>query len=91
MHITVHVRPEASTDRQSRDRRAGTVPQELSDITSRFGVRLEPMHSSADDPSLERHFLIEVPDLPTAERMLAELRTAAGVEAAYVKPAAELP
>jgi hypothetical protein len=91
MHIVVYVRPEESADTQSGDRRPTAVPHELSEITNRFGVNVQPMPPAEHDPSAERQFTIEVPDLPTAERMLQEIRKAGRVQTAYVKPAEELP
>jgi hypothetical protein len=51
-----------------------------------LGLRLEPLHVRADDPSLAAWFRVSVDDEPTAEEVAATLRTSGAVESAYVEP-----
>ena len=68
----------------------GAAPA-LEPVTRRAGVNLAPQHPGAADPDLRRWFVAEVGDRVAAEQLAAELRSVAGVEAAYVKPEEELP
>jgi hypothetical protein len=52
----------------------------------RLGLRLEPLHARAEDPSLAAWFRVSVEDEPTAEEVAATLRESAGVQSAYVEP-----
>jgi hypothetical protein len=54
-------------------------------------VVLEPMHPGAEDPLLTPWFIIEAPDLPTAEQVVASLQHHRAIEAAYIKPPDALP
>jgi hypothetical protein len=55
-----------------------------------LGVSIEPMHPGESDPLLTPYFVVQAPG-DDAPRIAEELSALPGVEAAYVKPAAELP
>jgi hypothetical protein len=54
------------------------------------GVSLSPMHPSVDDPALASYFTVDVDD-SRVDAVLDALHSSAAIEAAYVKPADELP
>ena len=56
-----------------------------------FGLKLEPMHPDTDDPNLQSYFTAEVQDQATAQQIIERLQQLEGIEAAYIKPPAELP
>jgi len=56
-----------------------------------LGVHLAPMHPSTNDPDLRTYFKIEVPDRETADHVAATLSRTPAVEAAFFKPAEEMP
>lgn len=60
--------------------------QEAQEKLRSLGLRLEPLHARAEDPSLASWFRVSVEDEPTAEEVAALLRTSAAVESAYVEP-----
>jgi len=65
--------------------------REVTEIAGDVGAVLEPLHAGTRDSSLRRYFILQVPDQPTAERVLARLRQVRDVTAAYVKPPDALP
>jgi len=60
-------------------------------VLDEHGVALEPVHVGAVEPAAASYFLLEVPDLRAAETVVAALRAAGAVEAAYPKPRASPP
>jgi hypothetical protein len=60
--------------------------EEAQEKLRKLGLRLEPLHARAEDPSLASWFRVSVEDEPTAEDVAATLRESAGVESAYVEP-----
>jgi hypothetical protein len=56
-----------------------------------LGYELLPMHAGTSDPKLATYFKVEVPDREAAERVITSLNRISAVEAAYWKPAEELP
>ncbi|MFD4475758.1 hypothetical protein ACFWPU_06545 [Streptomyces sp. NPDC058471] len=60
-------------------------------LERRFGVTAEPLHPGADDPSLIGWRRVAVPAGVDAEAVATALRGHPAVEAAYVKPPADLP
>lgn len=56
-----------------------------------FGARLVPTHPQTQDPELKTYFQVEVSDKRTADQVVAALHRTSIVEAAYCKPAEELP
>ena len=91
MQISVQVRPSAVPALRGGEPPAADV-QDLREQLEELGVDLQPVHANADDPLLTPHFTVEVPDdEELAARILAVLAQSAVVDAAYVKPADELP
>ncbi len=91
MEISVQVRPELAPAVQGREAPTAEV-DELKRSLEELGVILRPVHPGADDPLLAPYFNVEVPDdEELAARVLAVLEESGAVEAAYVKPPAELP
>lgn len=60
-------------------------------LERRFGVTAEPLHPGVDDPALIGWQRVAVPAGVDAEAVAAALRGHPAVEAAYVKPPADLP
>ncbi len=56
-----------------------------------LGFELLPMHPGTSDRKLATYFKVEVPDRETAEQVIASVNRISAVEAAYWKPAEELP
>jgi hypothetical protein len=72
---------------------AGEATPEADELGRRaeeLGVHLDPVHPGETDPLLAPFFVVHAPD-EDAERIRSELESLPGVEAAYFKPAAELP
>ena len=71
-----------------------TAADEAADLLSavhEIGVALEPTHPDTRDPHLQTFFTIEVADPYEAKRVINRLQRCSAVEAAYLKPADELP
>jgi hypothetical protein len=90
MQVTVKIRPQYSEALHD-VAAAGPAIGELLQIVEERGLSLEPEHPGETDPLLTPYFRVEVPDEAAAEDVSAALRTSEAVEAAYVKPADELP
>ncbi|MEU5954541.1 hypothetical protein [Streptomyces sp. NPDC047525] len=83
----------------SRPETAGTVDvPDVSDapdvrrlLERRFGVTAEPLHPGVGDPALIGWQRVAVPAGVDAEAVATALRGHPAVEAAYVKPPADLP
>ena len=72
----------------------GPAPPDASDLaaaTEALGIELRAMHPGTEDAELAQYFIVEAPDLATAERLAGRLRQCTAVLAAYWKPADELP
>jgi hypothetical protein len=65
--------------------------EELLRIAKALGVTLEMMHPDTEDIVLISYFKLEVQDFETARRLIDHLKQSSAVEAAYIKPRAELP
>ncbi len=65
--------------------------EELVRTVERFDFTLVPMHRATGDPNLQRYFIVEVPDIATAQRLIDSLLQLKTIEGAYVTPPAELP
>lgn len=65
--------------------------RELVQSVESLGYRLAPMHPGVDDPALMPYFIVEVPDMEAADRVIARLERLQTVEGAYVKPPDEPP
>lgn len=90
MLVTVQVSAEAA--RALRHRRTrNTESEALSRTIESLGFTLEPLHPETNDPVLQSHFTVSVPDSAAAQRLIERLNQSAAVKAAYVKPADEPP
>ena len=65
--------------------------QQILQILKELGLVLRPVHPGATDPLLAPYFTAEVRDIDQAEQVIQRLRQISVVEAAYVKPPAEMP
>jgi hypothetical protein len=61
------------------------------ELVHRAGSRIAPTHPGVTEPPLSTFFTIEGLDHATLGALAERLRALSGVEAAYVKPADELP
>ncbi len=61
------------------------------DLAKQRGGLLEPLHPRVADQELRRYFVVRMEDAQKAEKLAGELRALPQVEAAYIKPAGELP
>lgn len=66
------------------------APSPADELAREFELALEPMHPRSEDRTLSTYFSADVPD-ERVEEVLGRLRASPAVEAAYVKPADELP
>jgi hypothetical protein len=83
--VIVRLSPEASGAVQA----GQPTPSDLREAQEKLrslGLRLEPLHTGAEDRSLASWFRIRVEDGPTAEEITAVLLTSPAVESAYVEP-----
>lgn len=89
MQITVQVSQHVAPPLQQR---AQPTPEaaELLELVRALGVQLKPVHPGEEDPYLAPFFTVDVPDRETAERIATELQRCPAIEAAYIKPPAEL-
>ena len=81
MQITVKLGPTASSERDA----------SLFRSVEEMGVTLAPLHPDSPDRELASYFRVDVPEGIDVEQVLNVLRSSPTVEAAYVKPADELP
>jgi hypothetical protein len=56
-----------------------------------LGVKLAPLYPKSRNRRLKSEFVVEVPDVATAERVVDHLSGLAATKAAYVKPGPQLP
>ncbi|MEN8650748.1 hypothetical protein ABCR94_08965 [Streptomyces sp. 21So2-11] len=70
---------------------AGDVRTVRALLKGRFGAGVEPLHPGVGDPALRGWHRVAVPADVDAEAVAAALRALPEVEAAYVKPPADLP
>jgi hypothetical protein len=89
MQLVVRVRPELF--RTDRGPQAVSPSRKLADVSSKFGIDIQPIHAGITIPELASYFGAEVPDMETAEELIVKLKETGIVDAAYVKPADELP
>lgn len=61
------------------------------DLARQSGAQLQPLHPNVADQELRRYFVVKMEDAQEAEKLAKQLRDLPQVEAAYVKPAGELP
>jgi hypothetical protein len=81
VQITVKLGPDASSDRD----------MSLFRSVEEMGVTFAPLHPDSPDRELASYFRVEVPEGIDVEQVLDVLRSSPAVEAAYLKPADELP
>ena len=93
MEIVVRLRPETARVFQGNTgaRNATGRAAEVATVLRRFGVNLRPQHPSVSDPGLGSYFIVSGALSSQAEQIAEALRGLGEVEAAYVKPPAELP
>ena len=65
--------------------------EQLRAMVAHLGLRLEPMHPGASEPSMRQYFTTHFADKTAASNVVAQLQQNPSVEAAYVKPGDELP
>jgi hypothetical protein len=90
MYITIQLQREAAQALQGQQPETKAAEQVLK-AANELGVELKPMHPGATDPDLASYFFVEVPDAATAEKAVSRLSSCSAIEAAYLKPADELP
>lgn len=59
--------------------------------TNRLGLDLHAMHPDVDDAELQSYFVAELSDASIANNIIEDLMKVPNIEAAYIKPADELP
>lgn len=92
MKIQIAIQVSADVARILHHRGAPTTESnELLKIAEELGVLLESMHPGTEDPFLVPYFIVEVPDSAAAQKAIARFRQSKAIEAAYLKPADELP
>jgi hypothetical protein len=83
----LHARGESGVQgRAAASSRADAVRQ----VADELGVALVPVHPGQTHELLAPFYFVEVPDRATAERAAKRFRQVNGVEAAWVRPPAEL-
>lgn len=90
MYLTVKLREDEAQELQYQ-RASSPAAREVVDAAEEVGAALRPMHPGVPDRELSRYFFVEVPDSPTAGRVISRLQNCAAVEAAYLKPPDEMP
>jgi len=89
VQVVVRVTGEEAARLLGRPGAAAGPPGGVEAVARRAGVELAPQHPGVDDPELARWFVAALADRAAAERLVAELLRAPGVEAAFFKPGAE--
>lgn len=74
-----------------KDLKTTPTSRKLNDISAMLGVDMHPIHVGIAIPELASYFGAEVPDMDTAQKLIIKLKETGMVDAAYVKPADELP
>ncbi len=64
---------------------------QLRNVLAQAGATLQLQHPGMPDPELSRWFVAQVRDDDEGARLAVALLALRGIDAAYVKPAAELP
>jgi len=62
---------------------------EILNVEREFGTIIKPLHPGTKDPHLISHFMVELTNKATADRMSARLLQSKYIEAAYIKPSAK--
>ena len=98
MRVEIQLQPEAALSLQKRGAKLkkGKLQDEsdvsrLVEAVEELGLKLEPVHPHQTHPLLTPYYMIEVPDRPTAERVIEQISKNKIVEAAYLPPEESLP
>lgn len=78
-------------ERWRRGAASGTDAAQLRNVLAQAGATLQLQHPGMHDPELSRWFVAQVRDDDEGARLAVALLALRGIDAAYVKPAAELP
>lgn len=78
-------------ERWRRGTASGADAAQLRSVLAQAGATLQQQHPGMPDPELSRWFVAQVRDGDEGARLAAALLALHGVDAAYAKPAAELP
>ncbi len=90
MQITLQL--DTQTAHEIRHRQPpGPAARELLSAIDALEVTLDSVHPGVSDPELGRYYSVEVVDAATGEQIRERLARCVGVEAAYIKPADEMP
>lgn len=90
MDIMVRLRSSVASELHG-EQSASEDTAELVDTIRHMGLTLEPIHPGTDDPLLAPYFRVAVDDPSQSPRVINRLLRLNAVEAAYEKPADELP
>ena len=90
MIVAVQTNPSITAD-LLKNSPAQASSRQIVALARRFHTTLQSTFSQVSDSALQSHFFLEVGDQAVAEELVALLRKAKGVEAAYVKPHDEVP
>ena len=90
MEITLKVRDDVAPALQ-RQVEGQNAANDLLKLTDQLGVSIRATHPGSQDPLLSPYFTVQANDPSSIDAVLEALRGSDGVEAAYVKPADELP
>jgi hypothetical protein len=71
--------------------RGAPAASSLDPILDKYKARLVPLHPGVESPALSRHYALRLPAGADLHGALADLRSHASVDAAYVKPGGEAP
>lgn len=88
MQISVQLTADAAAAVRGVD--AG-AEHEILRAAGELGIQLHPVDAEGRDPVLSSFFHVPVVDVEAAERVVARLRAAPGVQSAYLKPPDALP
>jgi hypothetical protein len=89
MRITVQLSPEI-TQALDKGEPLENAASDIQSVLDGLAVQLKPLHPGVDDEKLASYFTVDVADSARANEVLQRLRPCRGVQAAYMKPPAEL-
>lgn len=72
-------------------RRSSAASRAIDRIVEDNAYLLKAVHPEVKDPQLACYFTVEVDDSSPLEKVMTNLRKITAVEAAYIKPADEIP
>jgi uncharacterized protein with GYD domain len=91
VYITIQLQKDAARALQGVRAAETEEVKQVKKAARELGVELKPMNPGVTDPDMASYFFVEVPDAATAERVISRLSSCSAIEAAYLKPADELP